>query len=395
MNLKVSRRIVAVAIAGLCAFLNLYAPQPVLPLLSALFHVSAAQISATVSASTIGVAVSAPFAGMFADRFGRKSVIVVSLFGLAASTMLTATAATLAAVVFWRFVTGVFTPGIIASVLAYVAEEWIGGGATRANAIYVSGTVLGGFTGRMLTGVLAERGGWEFAFLVLGLATLAGAVIVLRWMPASRNFTRQSSWLRGLSDFAAHLRNPTLIATYAVGFSVLFSLVGTFTYITFHLADAPYRLGPAAQGMIFFVYLLGLVITPLSGSWIQALEHRRALPLALAFSAAGVLLTLSEPLWLVIAGLALCSSGVFVCQAAASSYVGLAADRARSAAAGLYVTFYYVGGSVGAAVLGLVWGAARWPGCVALIVVVQAFAAAVAILFWKRPTQITGTAFEY
>lgn len=72
MNLKVSRRIVAVAIAGLCAFLNLYAPQPVLPLLSALFHVSAAQISATVSASTIGVAVSAPFAGMFADRFGRS-----------------------------------------------------------------------------------------------------------------------------------------------------------------------------------------------------------------------------------------------------------------------------------------------------------------------------------
>ncbi|MDA8424568.1 MAG: MFS transporter [Treponema sp.] len=385
---RISASIVTVAIAGVCAFLNLYAPQPVLPLLAGIFHVSAAQISATVSASTIGVAAAAPFAGMIADRFGRKTVIVVSLFGLAASTALTVTASSLGAIVFWRFATGVFTPGIIASVLAYIAEEWSSGGATQANAIYVAGTVLGGFTGRMLTGVLAERGGWEFAFLVLGLATLAGAFVVLRWMPAERNFTPQSSWRRGLSDFAGHLRNPTLIATYAVGFSVLFSLVGTFTYITFHLAAAPYRLGPAAQGMIFFVYLLGLVITPLSGSWIQALGHHRALPLALAFSAAGVLLTLSGPLWLVIAGLALCSSGVFVCQAAASSYVGLAAKSARSAAAGLYVTFYYIGGSVGAALLGLVWGAARWPGCVALIVAIQAFAAAVALLFWRRPRQV-------
>jgi predicted MFS family arabinose efflux permease len=381
-----SLRTATVAIAGVCAFFNLYAPQPVLPRLAKLFNVTAGQISLMVSAATLGVALSAPFAGMFADRFGRKRVIVVSLFGLALSTALSATATELPVLLLWRFLTGVFTPGIIASILAYIAEEWAGGGAAKTMAIYVSSTVLGGFVGRVSMGFLEEHGGWRLAFLLLGLATLLGASAVLRFLPASRNFARQSSWRQGLKDFGHHLRNPILIATYAVGFSVLFSLVATFTYITFYLAAAPYKLGPAAQGMLFFVYLLGLVITPMSGSWIQRLGHHRMVPLAVAFSSLGVLLTLSGSIWLVVLGLAFCSSGVFVCQAASSGYVGLAADRARSAAAGLYVTFYYLGGSAGAVVPGYIWNIAGWPGCIALIVVVQVFAGTIALLFWKRPS---------
>jgi predicted MFS family arabinose efflux permease len=375
-------RTATMAVAGLCAFLNLHAPQPILPRLAQFFGVSAGKISMIVSVATLGVAVSAPFAGMIADRFGRKRVIVISLFGLGLSMMLTVTARSLAGIVFWRFLTGVFTPGIVASILAYIPEEWAGDSA-RVTSIYVSGTVLGGFAGRVLTGFLSERGDWRIAFLILGFSTILGALFELRWMPASRNFVRQSSWLSALRDFAGHFGNPRLIAAFAVGFNVLFSLIATFTYITFHLAEPPYRLGPAGQGMLFFVYLLGLVVTPMAGTLIQKIGHNRAMPLAVAFSSVGVLLTLSRPLWLVIVGLALCSSGVFACQAASSSYVGLAADRARSAAAGLYITFYYLGGSVGATLPGLIWNAAGWPGCVALVVAVQVLAGTIAFFFWR------------
>ncbi len=375
----------ALAMAGACAFLSLYAPQPVLPRLAKLFSVNAGQISLMVSAATLGVALGAPFVGMLADRFGRKPVIVVSLLGLGLSTALCATATTLAELVAWRFLTGLSTPGIIASILAYIAEEWPEGAAPRMVAIYVSSTVLGGFLGRFSTGLLEEHGGWRLAFVALGAAILAGALAVWRLLPRSRNFVGQPSWRRSLGDFGGHLRNPVLIATYAVGFSVLFSLVATFTYITFHLAAAPYNLGPAAQGMLFFVYLLGLVITPMSGAWIQRLGHHRMVPLAVAVSSLGVLLTLSPSIWVVVLGLALCSSGVFVCQTAASGYVGLAAPRARSAAAGLYVTFYYLGGSAGAAAPSYIWKIAGWPGCIALIVAVQVFAATIALVFWRKP----------
>lgn len=372
-----------VALIGVCAFLNLYAPQPILPLLAKLFGANAAHASAMVSAMTLGVALAAPLAGAIGDRIGRKPMIVSCLFGLGASTALTATASSLDQAIAWRFLGGLFTPGIIASVLAYTAEEWRSGGAARATALYVSGSVLGGFVGRVSTGLLAEHGHWRLAFVALGAVTAAGAAVLARWLPSSRDFTPQRSWRRSAEDFARHLRNPRLIATYVVGFSVLFSLVATFTYITFHLAAAPYNLGPAGQGMLFFVYLLGIVITPSSGALIARIGHRAALPLAISFSAAGVLLTLAGPLWLVILGLALCSAGVFVCQAAASGYVGLAADRARSSASGLYVTFYYLGGSAGAVLPGSLWASSGWTGCVLLVLAVQVAAGAIAFAFWK------------
>lgn len=380
-------RLVALAVAGACAFLNLYAPQPLLPTLAQTFGASATRISLVVSATTLGVALSAPFMGMLSDRFGRRTVLVASLFGLAIPTAMVAAASNLAAMVAWRFLVGVFMPGIIASAMAYVAEEW-DEDAPRAIATYVTSTVLGGFLGRLASGLIAEHGGWRLSFLALGAATFAGALFVHRWLPASRAFVPETRWWRSLSDIGHHLRNPRLLAAYAVGFDVLFSLVAVFTYATFHLAGAPYDLGPAQQSMIFLVYLLGLVVTPASGAWIQRFGAGRSVLWAVAASASGVLLTLAGPLWAVIAGLALASSGVFVCQAAASDFVGHAADRSRSVASGLYVSFYYAGGSVGALAPGWIWERAGWSGCVALVIGVQLLTAGIALLFWKEPVAV-------
>ncbi len=379
-------RLAAVALAGVFAFLDLYASQPLLPLLKHLYHASAGETGLTVSATTFGVAISAPFAGMIADRLGRKPVIVACLLGLAVPTLLASTATSLIALIIWRFVAGIFMPGIIAGTLAYITEEWSTAGAAGAVAAYVTGSVFGGFIGRLLSGLLAERICWQASFIVLGLVTLLGTGLIARWLPNSRYFIPQLSWRGGLRNMVEHLHNPLLIATCAVGFSVLFSLVATFTFITFHLAAAPYRLGPAGQGAIFMVYLLGIFVTPASGKWIAKLGRRKSVTMAALVASCGVLLTLSGPLWLIVAGLAICSSGEFVCQAAASSFIGIAVDRARSAASGLYVTVYYIGGSVGAAAPGVVWDHFRWPGCVLLIVCVQLVSAGVAFIFWKERT---------
>ena len=82
---------------------------------------------------------------------------------------------------------------------------------------------------------------------------------------------------------------------------------------------------------------------------------------------AGLLFTLVKSLPIIIVGLAIFSSGVFVAQAAATVEMGAIAGRARSSAAGLYVAVYYLGGSVGATLTGLFWRWEGWPGCVAVL----------------------------
>jgi YNFM family putative membrane transporter len=379
-----NKRTAAVVFAGFCAFLTLYAPQPLLPLLLASFHSTATAVSRVITASTVAVALAAPFAGIVADRFGRKRVIVPSALLLAIPTLLGATATSISQLMFWRFLQGVVTPGIFAVTIAYINEEWEEG-VGSAMAAYVSGTVLGGFSGRMVAALVAAYSSWRWAFVVLALLDLLCALAMAAWMPADHHVkTKVSHRSSTAHAMLRHLRNPRLLATYAVGFCVLFTLVATFTYVNFYLAAPPFSLSTAALGLLFVVYLVGAVVTPLAGRSIDRLGHRFALTLAFTGGAAGIAITLVPSLPVVLLGLALCCTGVFIGQSSASSYIGTVATEARAAAVGLYVMFYYAGGSAGAELPGHLWSRGGWLGCVALIASVQVMTILLGVLFWKK-----------
>lgn len=354
-------------LAGVCTFLNVYCTQPLLPLLRRLFNASELQVSFTVSATILGVAMAAPFTGMLAERRGRKKVIVPSLFLLTIPTGLAATSLNLPQLVFWRFAQGIFVPGVIAVMLAYINEEWAGRGVGRAMSSYVTGTVIGGFLGRFVSGVVATHVNWRASFLIIAALNLSGSILVRAWLPLAKKFVKAEHMRQAFSDMRQHLRNPRLLANFGMGSMVLFSLVGCFTYANFYLAAAPFHLNAAELGSIFFVYLLGVVITPQSGRLLDRFGFRRVALVYCGMMISGLLLTLTKSLAVVITGLAIFSSGVFVAQAAASVQTGTIAGRARSSAAGLYVTFYYLGGSIGATATDFFWQWRKWPGCVALL----------------------------
>jgi MFS transporter, YNFM family, putative membrane transport protein len=363
---RVDKATVATMLAGMCTFLNVYSTQPLLPLLRQIFHASELDVSFTVSSTIFATALTAPIIGMIAERRGRKKVIVPALFLLTIPTALAATATSLRALIFWRVAQGLFVPGVIAVILAYVNEEWAGRGVGRAMSSYVTGTVLGGFLGRFISGIVATHWHWRATFLVLAALNLLGAIMVRAWLPLAKNFVRAEHLQQVLDDARTHLRNLRLLANFGMGATVLFTLVGCFTYANFYLAASPFRLNSAQLGSIFFVYLLGVVITPQSGRFLDRFGFRHTTLFYCAMMIAGLLLTLVRALPVVITGLAIFSSGVFVAQAAATVQTGAIAGRARSSAAGLYVTFYYLGGSLGATLTDLFWRWKGWPGCVVL-----------------------------
>jgi predicted MFS family arabinose efflux permease len=376
-------RVAMVALTGFCVFLNVYATQTLLPLLARVFHASKFEVSLTVSATTVAIALAAPAVGLLAERFGRRQTMVASVSLLTLPILLAATSPSLHWLIGWRFAQGLVMPGIIAVTIAYISEEWAAGGAATVMAAYVAGNVLGGVTGRFLSGMVAEHFGWRLSFVALGALNAVGAAAVWRWLPQPR-VTVAGGNLRGATrDMFAHLRKPVLLATFAIGMGTLFALVATFTYITFYLAAPPFGLGTAALGSLFLVYLVGVVVTPMCGRCIDRLGHRSAYVAAALASTVGIAMTLSHWLPLVVAGLAVCSTGVFVCQSAATAYLGHISGRAKSSAAGLYSTFYYAGGTLGAAVPALAWSAGGWPACVAMSAAVLLATVGLTLGFWR------------
>ncbi len=368
----------------MCAFFSLYVTQPILPLLSQTFHASKGAISFTVTASTLGVALAAPFMGRLADSYGRRRVMLISALLVGVSSLAAATSGGLAQLIFWRFLQGVFTPGIFAVTVAYVNDEWPLDSTGSAMSAYVSGTVVGGFCGRAISGMVAEHGHWRWSFVVLGLLNIVSAAALWRWLPREKRTVRavDGAFFAPALD---HMRNPSLLARYAIGFCVLFTLVGTFTYVTFYLAAPPFSLSPALLGFIFVVYLVGAVLTPLSGRWVDRLGARRMLIYAATMGVAGIVLTLVQNLLAVAAGLTICCTGVFVAQTAINSSLGLVAHHDRALAVGLYASFYYLGGSVGASLPSMAWRMGGWTACVILIAAVQLSTVAVAWFGFRVP----------
>jgi MFS family permease len=382
-SLAVRPRPFPIVLAGFTAFLDLYATQPLLPLLMRVFHASHFAVSLTITASTVAVAIAAPIVGRVADLVGRKRVIVGSAFLLVAATALAATSTTLVQFIGWRFVQGLATPGVFGTTIAYIHEEWPASHIARGTGAYVSGTVTGGFCGRVLVGLTASAYSWRTAFLTLSVVNLAAACAIAAWMPRERG-RRQVEAGTHASSLLRLLGNAQLMATNGVGFCVPFTQVAVFSYVTFYLSAPPFGLSTAALGWLFATYLVGAVVTPVAARWIDVRGHRAGIGFGMAVGAIGALATLLPSLTIIVYGLALVGTGVFIAQATASSYIGMVTKEDRGLAVGLYSTCYYVGGSLGGALPALFWSTGGWPACVLLVILVQATAAGLGIRFWRR-----------
>jgi MFS transporter, YNFM family, putative membrane transport protein len=379
-----STRHLAVGLAGYCAFVNLYAPQSILPMLSGEFGASASEVSTIITVSTLAVALTAPFTGTVADVLGRKRVIVAAMFALAIPTVMAGLSDSLSGLIFWRAVQGLVLPAIFAVTVAYIGDEWPHQEATTAAGIYSSGSSIGGFTGRLFTGFLADLIGWRAGFFALaGIAVVcAGVVAVI--LPPERKFVRSEGLMASARQMLAHFRNGQLLATYAVGFGVLFNFICTFTYISFHLAAAPYNLSASWLGALFVVYLTGSVLSPWTGWAVTRFGRRRFTVRVIALWVVGIALTLAPSLPLIVIGLAISAGCGLICQAISTGYVTITAKTGRSSAVGLYVTSFYVGGSFGAALGGIAWTLGAWPACVVLVVAMLTIMAAIVFFGWTR-----------
>lgn len=360
------------ALIGMFAFIQVYSVQSILPQLQADLNATVVEVGNSVGVTVLAVALMSPFVGMLSDALGRKWLIVASVFALAVPTALISQVQTVHGLLTLRFLQGLAVPGVSVVLMAYVGEEFRGSAMVRAITIYVTGCVLGGFSGRFLLGHLSEFISWRVSFDVMAALSLAGTFVVWRGLPASRHFTPNNRFATNLAALGRLVHNRSLQTACALGFTVLFAQVGLFTFVNLHLAAAPYHFSSGELANIFAVYLLGMVVTPLTGGVIPRIGIRLTVLLSVATSALGVLLSLAHPSWIIIAALAIAACGTFITQSATMSFIAQRITSGRSLASGLYYATYYCGGFVGAWICGIAYSWGQWPGTVAILLATQA-----------------------
>ncbi|MFJ4968172.1 MFS transporter [Streptomyces sp. NPDC088755] len=353
--------------AGVAAFALLYSTQALLPAISASYGVSAGQASWTVSAATGALALCVLPLSALSERFGRRQMMTASLTVAVLVGMLVPFAPSIGWLIALRAIQGAALAGLPASAMAYLAEEVRPKALVAAIGLFVAGNSIGGMSGRILTGWVAQLWGWRAALAAVGLLAVACAVAFHFLIPKTRNFTPGSLNPRALAKtVATHLGNPLLVRLYAIGALFMTVFGAVYTVIGYRLVEEPFSLPQGIVGSIFLVYLVGTVSSAAAGRLVARLGRRGALYLAVSTTAAGLLLSLADQLAAVLLGLVLITAGFFAGHAVASSSVSRTATTGRAQASALYQSAYYLGSSAGGTLGAVAFHAGGWAATVAL-----------------------------
>jgi predicted MFS family arabinose efflux permease len=372
------RRSFVIALTAFLTVVDLFATQAILPTLTHHYGVSPAAMGTAVNASTFGMAASGLLVALFSRRIDRPIGVLLSLGLLTIPTALLAVAPDLASFTALRVMQGFLMSAAFTLTLAYLAERCSASATASAFAAYITGNVASNL-GRLMSAALADHLGLAGNFLVFALLNLSGAGLVYvtlkRTAPMPAVSTARPS---PLSALAMHLGNPSLRASFALGFLILFVFIGTFTYVNFVLVASPLGLGPMQLGFVYFVFLPSILTTPFAGRAAARYGTRPVFWAALGVAGLGLPLLLLPVLAPVLAGLALIGVGTFFAQATATGFVSRAAMGDRGAAGGIYLACYFLGGLAGSAVLGQVFDRLGWTACVLGLGIALAAAAALA-----------------
>lgn len=357
----------ALFLAGVATFALLYSTQALLPVISDEFGAAASDASWTVSAATGALALFVLPMSALSERFGRRAVMTGSLAVAATVGLLVPFAPSLGALIALRAVQGAALAGLPASATAYLAEEVRPKALITAIGLFVAGNSVGGMSGRVITGWVAQEWGWRVAVGVIGVVAVGCAVAFRLLLPAPRHFRTGSLRPRVLArTVRTHLANPLLRRLYAIGALFMTVFGAVYTVIGYRLTEAPFGLPQGIVGSIFLVYLVGTVSASTAGKLVARLGRRGALYLAGGTTTTGLLLSLSDTLALVLLGLVLITAGFFAGHAVASSAVSHTAKTGRAQASALYQSAYYIGSSAGSTLGAVAFHAGGWSGTVGL-----------------------------
>lgn len=370
----------AMLFGGFSTFALLYCVQPLMPVFARQFGISAADSSWVLSISTLALSVSLVLGGALSDRIGRKPLMAYAMFGAGACTLLCALAQDFTQLLALRALLGVALGGMPAVAMAYLGEEIEPESLGMSMGLYIGGSALGGMLARVAASVATDYLSWRIALASIGAAGLYAGWEFWRSLPESRNFRPGQPGLKAMAQGARmHLRDGGLPWLFALAFLLMGVFVSLYNYIGYRLLAAPFGLGQSAVGLLSVLYLIGMFSSVWAGRLADRIGRRNVLWMVMGMTMAGLALTLSASLAVIVAGMALATFGFFASHSVASSWVGRRARAPKALASALYLFFYYLGGSLVGWLAGLAWERFAWTGVVTVLLALLGAAMLIAL----------------
>ncbi len=354
----------------------LYVPQPLLPVLSAEFGVTRETAALLTTIAFIPLSLAPLFYGALLESVSARRMLRLAVLLLAISEALMFVVEPFAGLMALRLIQGLLIPAMLTSLMTYTSQVTAKGDMARAMAWYIAATILGGFAGRALSGLIASLLHWRFSFLFLG----GGLLIAWFWLgriadAGSLKIARPDKRL-----VARVLSDPVARTAYAMVFCFFLVFAAMMNYLPFRLTELSSNADEFRIGLAYSGYLMGIAVS-LNAVRIHRLcgGPERVMIGGLAIFILALLVMTLPQVGALVGGMFLLCGASFLTHATATGYLNRYMTQSKGVVNGLYVSFYYGGGAIGSYLPGYAYRGFGWGGFVAVLIVVLVIALLLAV----------------
>ena len=329
---------------------------PVLPLYAKNFGVSATVVGLTLTVFALARLILNVPAGMIADRFGRRILLIggpiltsIGMFG-------SGFAGDIWSLLIWRFIAGGGSAFYMSGALIYLID--IAPSDRRARYVATNQWALsvGVALGPGIGGLVAERWGLAAPFHVVGVIALIAAAYAIFRLPETRNSTGRASESKSpVRDAALIIRSAPFVAIAFVTGTIFMTRAGTrATLVPLH-ADDTLSWGPGEIGLVFTATGIMTLFTLWPATWATENIGRASVIMFSGLAAALgtlVIAASSTPLWFVMGNIILTLGTGTAGPAPAAFVADLFPEELRGLGIGLYRSAGDVGFVIGPPALG-------------------------------------------
>lgn len=353
MDTKTKVSVVYIAIITLS---SVYIPQPILPLLALEFNTTAQNASAITSITLLPMAFAPLFYGYFLENHQPKLILSFSLFVAGIFQILLAWCESLETFLLLRFIQSLFFPAILTTLLTILTRSQ--SGSLQFNvSIYIASTIAGGLIGRMGGAYLTELFSWQICFILLGVSLTLGGIFSLSWIANQASKLTQFTF----SQILPLLGNKTSLVVLGSVFVMFFSFQAVLNTLPFYAKEMFPHISQNELGRLYLGYSIGIVVSLLANPIIKLCGGReKTIFLSLNLFALGLCVFLLHSLMWIYVGMFVVCFGSFIAHSVLNALNNSLTPKYKAASSGLYLSFYYTGGTLGSYLSSFVFELFGW-----------------------------------
>jgi YNFM family putative membrane transporter len=355
--LRVNTTLTKIYFCTVITFCSLYAAQPIQPVFQQEFSLSAMQAILFTTLMMMPLGFAPMLYGVLLESLSARMIVRTAILLLGVLELVFSLTNNYFLLLVIRGLQGMAIPAILTSLVSYISFTAPREDVQSAVARYIAATILGGFLGRFLSGLFTDLFGWRFFFFLLGILLLWG-FFLLRSLEKDANLEYSRP---RMGEVTAVLRQPRFFWLYCTIFSVFFVFAGLLNFLPFQLKVINPSFRETGIGFMYFGYVMGILVSLNVRRMIKFFGSETKVALCGLFlyivGICGFMIPDHRAMFLAM--FVFCT-GMFMAHSLLSGYVNTLARNKKGIANGIYISFYYLGGTIGSFAPGIIYEHFGW-----------------------------------